>query len=67
MVKITVRVSWSSRDDRRTAVRIAEEIARVYKARKYHVKVSEVYPNRKNTGGRIYITIERKNKKKTRD
>lgn len=60
MVRVTVRVSWTSERDKRTALRIADEIAEAYRAKRYRVRKSKIYLNRKNKGGRIYITVERR-------
>ncbi len=50
---IVIRVMWTKAEERDRAISIANEIARIFGARKR----SRIFRNRKNRGGRIYIVV----------
>jgi len=62
---VSVRIMWSDELDKDFATEIAEIICEALKKRGLKTDVSKIYRNRDNTGGRIYITIERKRKTKS--
>ena len=57
-VSVSVRVMWNEQGPE--AKKLFEDVLRtVINAlkQKYKVRVSEVYPNRKGVGGRVYISV----------
>ena len=51
---------WDSAAERREAEALLRDLEEFLRRRGYHVSVSRVYPNRGNTGGRIYISVKRR-------
>jgi len=54
---VTVRIMWNDEHDKDLAAEIAKIVLVALREHGFTVNKSKVYRNRKNTGGRIYITI----------
>jgi len=54
---ITIRIMWSNEHDKDFAAEVAQLILKTLREHEFKATKSKVYSNRKNTGGRIYITV----------
>lgn len=58
---ISLRLMYSEKEERREALRLAKLLVKTLEKKGYAVKTDlKVYKNRKNSGGRIYLSLERK-------
>ncbi|MEM3964411.1 MAG: hypothetical protein QW584_01645 [Thermofilaceae archaeon] len=57
---ISLRLMYSEKEERREALRLAKLLVKTLEKKGYAVKTDlKVYKNRKNSGGRIYLSLER--------
>jgi len=57
---ITLRLMYSEKEERREALKLAKLLMKTLEKKGYAVKTNlKVYKNRKNGGGRIYLSLER--------
>ncbi|MEM1695161.1 MAG: hypothetical protein QXU26_01550 [Thermofilaceae archaeon] len=57
---ITLRLMYSEKEERREALKLAKLLVKTLEKKGYDVKTNlKVYKNRKNSGGRIYLSLER--------
>ncbi|MEM1694283.1 MAG: hypothetical protein QXE75_03625 [Sulfolobales archaeon] len=57
---ISLRLMYSDKDERKEALKLAKFLMRVLEKRGYIVKSNmKMYKNRRNDGGRIYISLKK--------
>jgi len=61
---ISVRIMWSDECDKDLATEVTQLILETLREYGFKVTKSKVYSNRKNTGGRIYITVNAQTKRR---
>lgn len=56
---IQIRVLYTDKDEKREALRVVRRIVRAI-SKRYEVSTNmKVYKNKRNTGGRIYLTVKK--------
>uniref|UniRef100_A0A7C4H7P6 Uncharacterized protein n=1 Tax=Ignisphaera aggregans TaxID=334771 RepID=A0A7C4H7P6_9CREN len=59
---ITIRLMYSEKNEKKEALKLAKYLVKMLEKKGYNVKSnSKIYRNKKNNGGRIYISLEKKN------
>jgi len=61
---ITIRIMWGDERDKDFATEVAQLILETLRKHGFKTTKSKVYSNRKNTGGRVYITVNARTKRK---
>ena len=57
---VSVRIMWNSESEKKEAMYVLEKIKKEFKKLKsWDVVDSKEYANRKNTGGRVYLTVRK--------
>ncbi|MEM1829930.1 MAG: hypothetical protein QXH21_08210 [Ignisphaera sp.] len=57
---ISLRLMYSDKDERKEVLKLAKFLMRVLEKRGYIVKSNmKMYKNRRNDGGRIYISLKK--------
>ena len=54
---ITIRVMWTDESEKENAIKLVNQITHCLS--QLHLKKSKTYRNRRNNGGRIYITVKK--------
>lgn len=56
---IQIRVLYTDKDEKREALKVVRRIVRAI-SKRYEVSTNmKVYRNKRNTGGRIYLTVKK--------